>query len=318
MSSSQKQWMRKASLVLSGETTALDLSEMHFRFNITQSNEETPNTAVIRVYNLSETTVKRITNRSPVEFSLVELKAGYQNGAFGTLFAGTMKQYRRGRENATDTYFDILAAANDIEYNFGTVSQSVPAGATKADIIARTAQDMGVGVGYIPPTSGGTLPRGKVLWGMGRVVFRNLANSERFGWSVQNGKLQMIPLNSYLPGEVVVLNSATGMVGIPEQTNEGIRVRCLINPKLYIGGRMQIDNDSINKISQAGAGALPVGQLPYDQWAGLSMPADISSDGYYMMYVIEHTGDTRGNEWYSDIIGLAMSSKEGTVSAYES
>jgi hypothetical protein len=37
-----------------------------------------------------------------------------------------------------------------------------------------------------------------------------------------------------------------------------------------------------------------------------------------MMYVIEHTGDTRGNEWYSDIIGLAMSSKEGTVSAYES
>lgn len=318
MTQSTQQWMRKASLIVAGETNSLDLSDMHFRFHITQSNEESPNTAAIRVYNLSQETINKITNRSPVEYSLVELKVGYQNNNLGSIFAGTIKQYRRGKENATSSYFDILAASNDVEYNFGTVKQSIPAGTPTNEIIKRAAKDSGLEIGYVPPTSGGTLPRGKVLWGMGRVVFRNLANSQKMGWSIQEGKLQMIPLDSYLPGEVIVLNSATGMIGIPEQTNEGIHVRCLINPRLYIGGRMQIDNLSINRISQAGATVLPVGQIPYNQWAGISLPADVTADGYYMMYSIEHTGDTRGTEWYSDVIGLSMSSKEGTVKTYGS
>ena len=317
MTSSQ-QWIRKASLTVVGPESLLDLSDMHFRFHITQSNEESPNTASIRVYNLSADTVKRLTSRTPVEYKFVELKAGYKDSSFGTLFAGTIKQYRRGKENATDTYLDILAASDDVEYNFGVVNQSTPAGTSTRDIIARAAKDAGLAVGYVPPTSGGTLPRGKVLFGMGRVIFRNLANSQKMGWSIQNGKIQMIPLDSYLPGEVIVLNSATGMVGIPEQTNEGIHVRCLIKPRLYIGGRMQIDNASVNQISQAGDKGLPIGQQPYDLRAGLTLPADITRDGYYMMYVIEHSGDTRGTEWYSDIIGLAMSKKDGTVNPYGS
>lgn len=311
-----QQWLRKASLIVSGETTAIDLSDMHFRFHVMQSNEEQPNNASIRIYNLSDDTVKRITNRTPVEFSAVELKAGYQDGNFGTVFAGSIKQYRRGRESATDTYFDILAASNDVEYNFGTVSDSVIAGSSYEEVVKRASSGMGLSsTPIVPPAfSGARITRGKVLWGMGRVIARNLANSQKAGWSIQNGKMTIIPLNSYLPGEIIVLNSNTGMIGIPEQTNEGISARCLLNPRIYIGGRMHIDNDSINKTGAGGGAlALPIGQLAYDQRAQAQMPADISRDGFYMMYVIEHTGDTRGTEWYSDIIGLAMDSENGQV-----
>lgn len=319
MSASHQQWLRKSSLVISGTNESLDLSEMHFRFRTTEMNEEAPNTLSVRVYNLSQDTVKKITNQTPVEYTLVELKAGYQdNDSYGTIFTGTIKQYRKGRESATDTYLDILAAEDDIAYNFGVVSDQVIAGTPISEIVSRTAKGMGLEVGYIPPISGGTLPRGKVLWGMGRVIARNLANTQGFGWTIKAGKLQMVPLNSYLPGEIVVLNSATGMIGIPEQTNEGVRVRCLLNPRLYIGGQMQIDNESINKTVQGGSKSLVVGQLPYDQWAGVSMPADVTADGFYMMYVIEHSGDTRGTDWYSDVIGLAMSERNGTVNPYGS
>lgn len=317
MVNSTRQWMRKAELTLVSDTEILDLSEMHFRFTVLQSNEESPNTATIRVYNLSRDTVRKITGSSPVEFKLVQLKAGYQDESmYGTIFAGTIRQYRKGRENATDTYLDILASANDVEYNFGMVAQTCPAGTPTEEIVKRTATSMGLEVGYQPPTSGGTLPRGKVLWGMGRVVMRNLANSQKWGWSIQNGKLITVPLNSYLPGEVVVLNAATGMIGIPEQTNQGVNVTCLLNPRLYIGGRMQIDNARINQLLAAGQNPLPIGQIPYDQWAGVVLPADVTSDGIYMMYVVEHSGDTRGHDWYSSIIGLAMSSRDGTVDPY--
>ena len=310
------QWIRQASLVLSSADQNLDLSEMHFRFRTQQSNEESPNTLAVRVYNLSDQTVKAITSQSPVEYTSVELKAGYVGGSLGTLFAGTVKQYRRGRENATDTYLDILAAADDPEYNLGVVNDSIPAGTPRSEIANRAAKQMGLEVGYIPPDTGGTLPRGKVLWGMGRVMFRNLATTSGMGWSIQNGKIILVPLDSYLPGEVVEINSATGMIGIPEQTDQGLQVRCLINPKLYIGGQIHVNNEDVNQIMQAGKNPLPVGQVPYDQWAGLTLPADITRDGFYMAYVIEHTGDTRGNEWYSDIIGLAMSGKGGKVQPY--
>jgi len=316
----QTNWLRKSSLVVADDKqNGLDLSEMHFKFHITQSNEESPNTAVIRVYNLSAKTVKEITSKNDgVEYTRVVLQAGYQNSSFGVIFDGTIKQFRKGRENALDTYLDILAAAGDPEYNFGAVKATLGAGATPQAVIKAAAAQMGLPVGYLPPVFGGTLPRGKVLWGMARNHLRNAANSQGWSWSIQDGKVQMIPLDSYLPGEAVVLTSGTGMIGLPEQTDDGIKVRSLLNPKLSIGALIKIDNASINQTLAQPSNAIPdgVGQLPYNQWAGLQMLADVSSDGFYFLYVVEHVGDSRGNDWYSDMIGLVLDKSSNTIAAY--
>lgn len=314
------QWMRKSSLVIgNGSGPGLDLSEFHFKFKITQSNEESPNTATIRVYNLSADTVKAITGKKDgVEYTRVILQGGYVNAAFGVIFDGTIIQFRKGRENATDTYLDILGAAGDIEYNFGMVKATLAAGASAKQVIATVAQQMGLPIGVTPPVSGGTLPRGKVLWGMGRNHLRNAANSRNWSWSIQDGKVQMIPLDSYLPGEAVVMNSSTGMIGLPEQTDEGVKVRCLLNPKLSIGGLVQIDNKSINQTQAQPSNAIPggVGQLPYNQWIAVQLLADVTSDGFYFVYVVEHTGDTRGRDWYSDLICLAVDRSSNSVQPY--
>ncbi len=59
-SQSTKQWIRKTSLLLVKGSQALDLSEMHFTFSTQQQDEESPNNAAIRVYNLSDDTVRTI------------------------------------------------------------------------------------------------------------------------------------------------------------------------------------------------------------------------------------------------------------------
>lgn len=315
----QELYSRKASLVVVEGEKGIDLSELRFTFSVLQSSEESPNTAAIRVYNLSEDTIKKVTGKiGGVEYSRVVLNAGYINSNYGVIFDGTIKQFRRGRENATDTYLDILAASGDEEYNFGVVNATMAAGTTPKQVIAKTAQQMGLGVGYTPNPTGGVLPRGKVLWGMGRAILRNMSQTRQWSWNIQDGKVQMIPLNSYLPGEAVVINRDTGMVGIPEQTDEGIKVRSLLNPKLVIGTLLKIDNAAINKTFAQNSQAIPsqsgrpVGQLPYNQWAGLSLLADISNDGTYFTYVVEHFGDTRGQPWYSDIICLAAEPNNNT------
>lgn len=321
MITGDKQWMRQTSLKIAGLKQALDLSAMHFRFSTTASHYEAPNTLAVRVYNLSDETIKAITKKDPVEYTLVELKAGYQGNLFGTIFAGQIKQYRFGKENNTDRYLDILAAESDAEYNDAWLAETAPAGTPRHEVLSRIAAGMGLETDQIGNTNiGGAYSanaRGKVMWGLGRVQARNLANTMGCGWSMQKGKLVMLPLDSYLPGEIVVLNSTTGMIGIPEQQEDGIHVRCLLNPKLAIGRRIQIDNTSINQTVQGGALSQNsgIGQFIYNAHNAMVTYADVTNDGYYMMYSIEHRGDTRGTEWYSDIVALAMDKKDGKVIA---
>lgn len=314
------QFGRRASLVVAGGGGGLDLSDLHFKFEVKNSDNESPNTASIRIYNLSADTVRQITGRTPVEYTRVVLQAGYE-GAFGVIFDGTIKQFRRGRENATDTYLDILAAANDLEYNFGVCNLTLAAGATHEDIAVAVSTAMGLEPGVVKAddalrVTGGALPRGKVLWGMGRVHLRNLAASMGSTWTIENGKVNVVPLTGYLPGEAVVLSPMTGMVGVPEQTDQGVRVKCLLNPRLRIGALVQIDQASVNQTFAQASSALPAGQLPYDKYAGLVNLADITADGFYRCYVAEFSGDTRGQEWYTDIVGLAVDISSQTVQAY--
>lgn len=303
----QAQYLREASLLVVGQTEIIDLSELQFKFQVNQSTRESPNSASIRVYNLSEDTAKRITGKSPVEFTGVKLKAGYQ-GQSSQIFSGTIKQFRKGRENALNSYLDILAAENDPEYNFGVCNTNAPAGFSVNQTIGRVADQIQLkfAAGQIPQGTGGTLPRGKVLWGMARNIFRNEAQSQRCSWSIQDGSITMIPLDGYLPGEAVVITAATGMIGVPQQTDEGINVRTLLNPKLKIGARIKLDNASINTTQAQESSKIEFSQFRFDSRTGRQVVANTSLDGFYFLYVIEHGGDTRGNEWFSDLICLAI------------
>lgn len=322
----QDQFLRKWSLVVADVTgNGIDLSELRIKFTILQSDEESPNTANIRVYNLSEATVKKITSLTPVEYNRVVLQAGYQDGNFGIIFDGTIRQFRRGRENNIDSYLDILAAEGDIPFEFSYVQQPLAAGWKQSDAISAATKAMGLKENIVTDSNGllgGTNPRGKVLWGLARVALRSATQSVGSTWSINNGTVQVIPLQGYLPNEAIVLNAKTGMIGVPEQTDEGIRVKCLLNPKLIIGGRIQIDNASINQLTQQGAGMagldspLSVGQITFNSITGeVQLPASVAADGMYRVYVVEYEGDTRGNPWYANIIALAIDPSNNKVIA---
>jgi hypothetical protein len=246
----------------------------------------------------------------------VVLQAGYENGAFGVIFDGNVKQFRKGRLSATDTYLDLLCADGDLGYNFSVANQSLAAGSTSAQrtaAIIKSMSPLGLSAGSIAPSTGGVLPRGKVLFGMSRALMRAEAQTQGATWSIQNGKINVIPLNGYLPGEAVVLDSTSGLIGLPEQTDNGIKVRCLLNPKIVPGGLVKIDNKAINQIIQANPNAAPIA---FNQWTGIQLLADVTSDGLYRVFVAEHEGDTRGVAWYSDLICLSVDSVTKKVKPY--
>lgn len=297
----EQQFNRKATLIVANGDKGIDLSQLRFVFQISAADIETPNTAFIRVYNVSDDTANKIRK----EYTRVILQAGYDNANFGVIFDGTLKQIKRGRENATDNFLDLIAADGDIPYNFAVLNKSLSAGMSQADRLDAIAKAAGVEVTYRPASfPGGVLPRGKVLWGMFRDEMRNFATTTGTTWNIQDGKIQVVPLTSYVPGEAVVLTSRTGMIGLPRQTQLGIEVRCLLNPRIRIGTRVKIDNKSIQEAFRQVTRATE--SLTQEAYTAFAKLATISADGFYRVLSIDYEGDTRGNSWYCDLVCLAI------------
>ncbi len=265
--------------------------------------------ADIRVYNVEEKTALNIFNNfSPRSVDLttgltrdrgkVILQAGYP-GNVGVIFQGNIKQVILGRESATDTFVDIIAGDGDRAYNFSVVNSTIDKGASALDQIQSIVPSMaekGTTLGHVGDMPPEKLPRGKSYFGNAKNYLRNIAQSTNKVWSIQDEKITFISKKSYLPGERVLINSKTGMVGAPQQTNEGVNVKCLLNPLIKIGSRIQLNNKDVVRYKIN----LSVPNSP------ANIPAPLTSDGTYYVLVCEHSGDTRGVEWYSTLLCLNM------------
>jgi len=298
------QWIRKVGLFLSQGDKGLDLSAFRIRFNVQNADIESPNNAVIRVYNLSKETMKQ---KKLEEYTEVILNAGYEGGNYGIIFKGQIKQYKVGRESATDMYLDIFASDGDIGYNQGIVNTSLAAGATPAEAIKAAVASM---PGLSSDLSALTITkqnvpniRGTVLMGMARARLRDLTTHLDSGWSIQDGVVVVTDNTGYRDGEAVKININTGMIGMPEQTGGGIKVQCLLNSRIRIGGRVQLNNAEIIQLFQQNPDSAPIA---YNQWSGFLSIAALSPDGMYRTFSVEHEGDTRGNTWQTSLICLAV------------
>ena len=302
-------YLRDWDVNLTGASGSVNPSALHIVWSTTQSDVETPNSCRLRLYNCSQETINKLMSK---EYTNVEVSAGYQNGPYGTVFKGSIKQTRNGKENQTDRYVDILAADGDEAYNFGVVNKTLAAGWTVKQQIDAIAQGMGVDVGYVSDGLATGNPqqsiRGKAMYGLAKDYARQLAIGNNARWSIQNGKLVFILNSDYIQAEPIILSPATGLIGIPEQTQSGIKCKALINPKLIIGQPIKIDSTLINtaqfNVFYGDLASNPNNLFP-----------PISSTGLYRIVVSEMQGDTRGQDWYVELTCFAIASDVAPGSA---
>jgi hypothetical protein len=327
MTSISNQWIRKIRLRVISDKAVIDLSEFKIKFSIQQGDADVPDNLVVRIYNLSQTTINKIENvnkgnlNNLGEFNKVTLEAGYENtGNFGTIFSGTIKQMRIGRENNINSYIDILGSDGDVGYNQSFINENIKAGETIKDAIQRISNEMNAKNGtpasniakmFATWTKAYTpVIRGQVLFGMSRAKMRMYSKSIECSWTIKDGQVVVTPLTQYAYNEVVKINASTGMIGIPEQTDGGIRVRCLLNSKIKCSQLVELNSNDINQTINALSNP---SQLLYNSRSARQPLAPVSKAGTYRVFVVEHVGDTRGDEWYTDIICLAIDLTTGQV-----
>lgn len=295
------QYLRRVSLTVEGAGKTIgfdgeggdDLTQLRIRFNIQQQDTSTPNVADIYVTNLSDDTANRVRQ----EFKSVTLAAGYRDNA-AILFKGEIIQVRIGRENVTDKYLHIRATSGERARNDAVVSKTLAPGHTYRDrlnVYLAEMQRYGVTVGHISDLGSRKFPKAFAAWGNVKDGMRELCFATGTSWSIQNGKVQVLKNDEALPGGAIVLNSHTGLVGLPTQTIQGIEGRCLLNPRIVPGCLVKIDQRSIQQatLSASYASADYNAKIP-----------GIAADGLYKIWVANYVGDTRGLEFYTEFIGV--------------
>ena len=303
---------RSCSLTLSGSRTKTVTgggpAGLRITFSIKQWHVQSPNMATFRVYNPSPDTRSKLKGK---EFDKVTFSAGYE-GNVGLIFSGNLKQSIFGHETAVDTYVDLFCADGDQAYNAARVTKTLAAGWTPADKLKAAADAMapyGVTMGVNTLNlSQPKFPRGIPLVGMARDIIRQVALSNGGLWSMQLGKLTVTPksLDTGQSG-AVELTAATGLVGWPRQTQDGILIRSLLNPALQPLQKIKLDPSQIieaerdnNPFSESG----PVTNNNLDV-QGLGA-------GVYTIFHMDRTGDTRGNDWYDESMCIGVVTATGS------
>lgn len=339
-------WQRHFEIqLLDDNGKGISLSDFKVTFDIEWFNIKFSRVATVKIYNLSQNTNSRILG---AEFSKIKIIAGYDgiasavdasqvgkpttidssqvgqtNGQnFGEIYNGEIRFSVTGRDNPTDTFIIIQAIDGHRALMGAVMNTTLAKGYTVKDLYDLTMSHFapfGVTAGQTPEFPTTVYPRGRSMYAMAHDVMDNVAQQCKATWQIVDGQVQMVANDKFIH-EAIVLNSQTGLIGMPQQTmGGGVNVRCLINPNIRVHGLIELDQTSVyraslssNDIQMSGGRITEIndnGNLVVTGVASIP-PASIATDGVYIVQSISYTGDTRGQAWYMDMMCVARGSAD--------
>jgi len=294
--SDNPQYLRKYRVLVSDRRgTALDVSDLRCVFCIEKKALQAVNYADISVFNLTNPTETAIIK----EGHRVVVEAGYDKGSYGKVFDGEVFQPLWDRENVVDYRLILHCIDGDslLHQNFANFSLAsgydYKAVITQMAAQARTKIPVGVISGGLSKKKA---PRGKVVFGDPRDTFRNIARDNNAQFYVNDGQLNVMKITDVPRGQALVISPQTGLIGTPQQVDYGFSFRCLLNPNIRIMNppmMIKLENTLIRQQKAI------QGQI-------VSM---LDQDMYGLVIGLKHLGDTRGREWYTDVVCVTSGGK---------
>jgi hypothetical protein len=249
----------------------------------------------ITIYNLSPATEQDILQNG----KSVTLEAGYQDGPYGLIFDAKIVQPVRGKEDQTTYYIKLLCIDGDI-LNLGFCNFTLQAGQTLQQIAQQVGRSSTVpfDVRVDESLNQQTTLRAKTVTGKPGDALRNLAVNNNALLYADNGTVNLSALNQGPPASVPELDVTNGLIGMPQQVDQGVEVTSLINPDFKLNSWFHLDNKRVNQAE------LPIGSALGTASALVQPLLDL--DGLYRIISMTIEGDTRGNDWYYNMQGIAQ------------
>jgi hypothetical protein len=243
----------------------------------------------VTIWNLNADTDNKILARGKGTLSL---QAGYINGAYGNIFTGGVFQIIRGRESLTDYYLKFICIDGHGVMNNNIVSCTAANAINQRSAATNIANQATTPFQLIttPDIINQPLPRGKVFFGEPKKYLRQIARDNNAQLFALNDTVVISKLTDGSSGSITI-SPSTGLIGYPKQVDWGVSFECLLNPNLvvkYPAMSVKLDQTAI--------------QQQLAQYGQPQMLLD--KNGQYQVARVTHIGDTRGNEWYTQVLGV--------------
>ena len=230
-----------------GATSTESPTALHIHFRVCKCDTETPNTAVISLWNLNPEQLAILNE----EDCLVTLRAGYASN-MTLIFVGTVIFVSTEMDGA-DRETKIEAVDGRVELRDSYVSLSYCGAINTRKIIEDIAADMGIPLTCSYNARFADLLNGFSCIGPGRVALDKACASSDLRWQIQNGVMQVKVKDDTMNREVYVLSPDSGLIGIPKKTmfckdaensedQSGFEVEYLLNGAIGIGDYVRLES----------------------------------------------------------------------------
>lgn len=253
----------------------VEIVGLRTQFKVHKSLVKDPNTAEVTINNLAETTRSRM----QAQAAKVVIRAGYRD-TVGQIFIGDAHNIEHIR-NGADWLTKIHAGDGARGLTQGRVSQSFAPGTPVTDVVATIGRVAGFDISSVTKTGklkeleGRQFAQGYVAHGSVGKELDKILRGAGFEWSIQDGKLQVLRRGEANTERVIELTPASGLIGSPEYvTSEKskkpavLKFKALLSPEIIPGRRLAFES--------------------------------ARHKGVHRVTKVEHTGDTHGDDWFTE------------------
>jgi hypothetical protein len=238
----------------------------------------------LSIYNLSNESEALLLTKD----TTIALRAGYDD-TIDTIFNGKIFNAFKDRQGPS-TLIRIIARGGT-SFDKKTVNLTLGDNAPVIDVIKASAEATGYPIVIDDSQFSDVAPytRGFVLSGDPWLKLDNLAQLHNFSYVIDNDSIVIVHKDSFRIGEPVEVSERTGMEGIPEISEVGCNVTTRLNPKLKIGGRIDIKSQFRT--------------ITFSNVYYVDVPAS-AGVGVYRIFKLEYSGDSWGNDWSTRITSV--------------
>lgn len=274
----------------------VSVTDLKINFKCVKTNESTPNSAKVEIYNLSPTTRNLLAIRNTV----VRLTLGYLglddngqpnkaiggNPGIGTVFIGNVtkvKNEKKKKKNEssplttrlenTDLITSIDIGDGDNQYRNAYLDKGYPPNTQLSTVVGDLTNAMGLNIGAQIEVPKKTYNQGFALTGLCRSNFDQVCEDNDLEWSIQDQAVQVISKTGTAKVQTIIVNARTGMLGIPAKTDYGVKFRTLCDHRLLPGRSVQVT----------------------------SIMVDNGKTQTYKIRKVTHHGDNWGGEYFSEV-----------------
>ena len=270
-----------------GNGKALDVSDLRCSFEIIKSSYFNAQQSIVTIYNLNPSDENLLIQ----EGQRIIIEAGYAGSQYGKIFEGNVIQPLRSKENGVDYKLTLVSMDSDRYITYGLVGVAMSAKQSSRDAIKACASRANYPTKTnVITTSSIKYPRGKVMFGSPTTYLNQLAKSENAQYYNEDGSINIVAAKDLSSNEIFSFGPDSGLIGTPTQSQYGITCKVLLNPRLKVNSLFHIDNKKIENFRYT------MGQAV--------RPLD--SEGIYRVIKMTHSGDTRGQDWFTEIEAISQ------------